>query len=213
MAAALINQGNIALEGRMDPVTASERYLRALDVMSATSSGALTAIVYGNLAEAANDLHDPNAVETYARSALELLAATGDLARTAWIRTSIARARMARNDVSGARDELVRALGLLEQQTNPVYLAQCVEVAARLLSGARRHKAAATLLLASRRLRKERRIPPIGSGVAEASILMSRLESSLSPADYEAARADAAGIELRHLAGLALRVLEPQPAH
>ena len=26
MAAALINQGNIALEGRMDPVTATERY-------------------------------------------------------------------------------------------------------------------------------------------------------------------------------------------
>ena len=62
MAAALINQGNIALEGRMVPVTASQRYLRALEVMSRSASGALTAVVYGNLAEAANDLHDPAAV-------------------------------------------------------------------------------------------------------------------------------------------------------
>jgi predicted ATPase len=212
MAAALINQGNIALEAHADPLTASERYLRALQVMSRTASGALTAVVYGNLAEAANDLHDPSAVEKYARSALDLLATTGDLARTAWIHNSIARARLGRNDVGGARAELVRALGLLEQQPNPVYLAQCVETAARLLSETRGQRAAATLLLASKRLRKERRLPPIGSGVAEASILMSRLESSLPPAEFEAARAEAAGVELRHLADLARRALEPQPA-
>ncbi len=211
MAAALINQGNIALEARMDPVTASERYLRALDVMSRTASGALTAVVYGNLAEAANDLHDPGAVEKYARSALDLLATTGDLARTAWVHTSVARARIARNDIGGARAELLRALSLLEQQPNPGYLAQCIETTARLLAGARGQRPAATLLLASRRLRKERRIPPIGSGVAEASILMSRLESSLAPADYEAARTDAAGVDLRHLAELARQALDPQP--
>lgn len=212
MAAALINQGNIALEGRMDPVTASERYLRALEVMSRTASGALTAVVYGNLAEAANDLHDPGAVEKYARSALDLLATTGDLARAAWVHTSIARARIARNDIGGARTELLTALALLEQQPNPGYLAQCVETAARLLSGTRGQRSAATLLLASRRLRKERRIPPIGSSVAEASILMSRLESSLPAAEYEAARAEAATVELRHLGELARRALEPQPA-
>jgi predicted ATPase len=212
MAAALINQGNIALEARMDPVTASERYLRALEVMSRTASGALTAVVYGNLAEAANELHDPAAVEKYARSALDLLAATGDLARSAWVHTSIARARIARNDIGGARAELLCALGLLEQQPNPGYLAQCVETAARLLSGTRGQRSAAILLLASRRLRKERRIPPIGSGVAEASILMSRLESSLPPAEYAAARDEAATVELRHLGDLARRALEPQPA-
>jgi predicted ATPase len=211
MAAALINQGNIALEGRLDPVTATERYLRALEAMSRTASGALTAVVYGNLAEAANDLHDPAAVEKYARCALDLLAETGDLARTAWVHNSIARARIARNDNAGARAEILRALGLLEQQPNPAYLAQCAEIAARLLSGTRGRRSAAMLLLAARRLRKERRIPPIGSGVAEASILMSRLESSLPPAEYEAAAVEAAGVELRHLAELTRQVLEPQP--
>jgi hypothetical protein len=80
------------------------------------------------------------------------------------------------------------------------------------LSGTLGQKAAATLLLASRRLRKERRIPPIGSGVAEASILMSRLESSLPPGEYEAARLEAAEVELRHLAELARRALDLQPA-
>jgi tetratricopeptide (TPR) repeat protein len=212
MAAALINQGNIALEGRLDPVTATERYLRALEAMSRTSSGALTAVVYGNLAEAANDLHDPAAVERYARSAMELLAETGDMARTAWVHTLIARAKIARNDVAGARAELIRALALLDQQPNPAYMALCVEVAARLLSGSRGRRSAATLLLASRRLRKERRIPPLGSGVAEASILMSRLESTLPPGEYEAAAREAAGVELRHLSDLVRLALEPQPA-
>ncbi|HTA40436.1 MAG TPA: hypothetical protein VK760_15230 [Candidatus Acidoferrales bacterium] len=213
MAAALINQGNIALEGRLDPVTATERYLRALEAMSRTSSGALTAVVYGNLAEAANDLHDPATVEKYARSALELLAETGDLARTAWVHTLMARARISRNDVAGARTELMLALELLDQQPNPAYLAQCVEVAARLLSGSRGRRSAAVLLIASRRLRKERRIPPIGTAVAEASILMSRLEATLPRGEYEAAATEAAGVELRHLADLARRSLEPQPAH
>ena len=41
---------------------------------------------------------------------------------------------------------------------------------------------------------------------------MSRLESSLPADEYAAARSEAAGIELPHLAELARRALELQPA-
>jgi len=203
MAAALVNQGNIALEGRLDPVTARERYESALEIMKRTASDALTAVVYGNLAEAANDLHDPAAVERYARTSLELLAATGDLARTAWNLHSIARARLARNDTGGARSELRRALELLEQQTHPGYLALCIETTARLLAGERAYRAAATLVYAARRLRKERRVPPIGSALADAAALAARLESLLDGTERDAAQAEAGALDLRHVGAFA----------
>jgi predicted ATPase len=207
MAAALVNQGNIALEGRLDPVTARDRYERALEIMKRSASDALTAVVYGNLAEAASDLHDPAGVERYARAALDLLASTGDLARTAWNLHSIARARLARNDVGSARTELCRALELLDQQRHPGYLALCVETAARLLAGERAHHAAATLVYAARRLRKERRVPPIGSALVEASALMARLESLMTPPEHERALAEAAAVDLRQLGAIARRSL------
>jgi hypothetical protein len=207
MAAALINQGNVALEGRLDPVTARARYESALTIMSANASEALTAVIYGNLAEAAYELHEPASVEKYALAALALLATTGDLARSAWARNSIARARLARNDVAGARAELALALEQLEAQPNPGYLALCVETVARLLNVERSYRAAATLVHAARRLRKERRVPPIGHALVEASSLMSRLEESLGRAEHEGALRDAAEIEPRHLAAAARRML------
>jgi predicted ATPase len=210
MAAALINQGNIALEGRMDPVTACERYERALEIMTRTSSDALTAVVYGNLAEAAYELHDPAASEKHARSALELLARTGDKARSAWALNSVARARLVRNDVSGARAELVRALELLELQPNPGYLALCVETAARLLSGERAYHSAVVLVHAARHLRRERSVPSIGSALAEAGALMSRLEGWLTGIDYENALREAGAIEIRNLGAVARRALALQ---
>jgi predicted ATPase len=212
MASALINQGNIALEGRMDPVTARERYERAIELMTPSAPPALLAVAYGNLAEAAQELHDPAAVEKHARAALELLAATGDLARSGWAHHSIARARLARNDVAGARSELGIALELLEIQPHPAYVAQCVETAAKLLAGERAYGTAAVLVHAARRLRKERRVPPIGSALADAGSLISRLEALLPAAEHEAAVREAAAIELRGLGALARRALEPARA-
>ena len=208
MASALINQGNIALEGRMDPITARERYDRALEIMKRSASDALTALAYANLAEAAYDLHDPASVETYARTALEMFTAAGNHARSAWALNSVGRARLSRNDVPGARAALVRAFELLETQPDPAYLALCVETAARLLVNERSFRAAAMLLHAARRLRKERRVAPLGTALAEAGMLMKRLDTSLPPADFEAARAEAAGIELRQLGAIARRALE-----
>jgi predicted ATPase len=208
MASALMNQGNIWLEGRMDPVTARERYERALEIMQRSASDALTALGHANLAEAMYDLHDPTAVEAHARTALEMFGATGNLARSAWALNSIARARLSRNDVPRARGALIRSFELLETQPDPSYLALCVETAARLLVGERSYRIAAMLLHAARRLRKERRVPPLGSALAEASTLMTRLDGSLALADYEAARADALAMELRQLGAIARRALE-----
>jgi predicted ATPase len=207
MAAALINQGNIALEGRMDPATARRRYESALEIMTRTSSDALTAVAYGNLAEAAYELHDPAEAERYARKALECLAGTGDLARTAWAHHSIARARLTRNDVAGARAELTRAFELLDAQPNPGYLALCVETAARLLASERAYRAAAVLVHASRRLRKERRVPQLGSALAEAGALISRLDAALPAGELAAALREADALELRHLGTAARRAL------
>jgi predicted ATPase len=136
IATALINLGNIAHEGRSDPASAQQQFLRALELLEPDGSDALIAIVRGNLADVALDLQNPAEAERQARLGIERLSGTGNAAQAAWQRTTIARAKLARADGLSATRELALAFASLREQHHAQYAANAVHTTVRLLSAA-----------------------------------------------------------------------------
>jgi predicted ATPase len=200
ISAALMNQGIVALEGRADPVKATEYFERSLEIATRGSSNSLAINAYGNLAEAAYVRHDPAAIERYANLALERLADTGDAARSSWQHNLLARARLLRGDVGGAARELVQSLSLLEKQVHPEYLATSVVIAARVMATERHFKEAALLVLAAARYRRERRVPAIGTALLEARSETARIKRGLAEGELREAAQRARALDLRRLA-------------
>ena len=67
---ALLNQGNIALEGHSDPIGARSRYLEALKILLESGPDTQIGLAYGNLAEATYFLHDPVEAVNSAQNAI-----------------------------------------------------------------------------------------------------------------------------------------------
>jgi predicted ATPase len=208
IAAARINLGNIAHEGRLDPASAQQHFIAALDLLQPDGSDALIAIVYGNLADAALDLRDPAGAERHARLGIERLFGTGNAAHAAWQRTTIARAKLARGDAKSAARELVLAFSLLREQAQAQYQANAVYAATRLLSEHGDVARAMTLALALRRFRTERSVPSRGAMAREENAEFDAWQKALGSAGLAAAVAGAKAIETRELLDVAERMLE-----
>ncbi|MBV8490969.1 MAG: tetratricopeptide repeat protein [Candidatus Eremiobacteraeota bacterium] len=214
IAAALINQGSIALEGHEDPITARARFEEALEIATRLGRDATVALAYGNLAEAAYAVHDASATEKYARSALESFERTGDESRKVWPLVTLARASLMRYERSADRRQLesaardlTAALSLCERAAHPDYLALGLETAARLLSHAHASTAAATIGFAAQRLRRERHVPAFGLTLREAREEMARLELELTLDQRRDAIRDAEANSPGDLPALALGAL------
>jgi predicted ATPase len=205
--AALLNRGALAIEGHGDPVTARDCYQRALEILNRAASNTMIALAHGNLAEASDAMHDPEGVERHAARSLELYEGIGDLARSAWQFTLLARAAEARGDSAQATSHLVRAFDLLERQPNPVFTVRAVETAAGMIARSRHFEEAAELALAARWIRLERRVPATGPALTEARVQLEGIGRRLSAERMTAAEGAATAIAFRDLPGTAKRAL------
>jgi predicted ATPase len=203
VAAASINLGNVAHQGRFDASTARQHYATALSLLEPGGSDALLAIAYGNLADAAIDLRDPAGAERNARLGLEHLSGTGNAAHAAWQHTTIARAKLARSDAASAARELTIAFDLLREQPHAEYLANGVHVATRALAENDDLVPAATLAFALRRFRAERAAPAKGGILREEHAEFERLQRVLGETGMAEAAARAKTIEPRELLDVA----------
>ena len=208
IATALINLGNVAHEGRSDAALAQQEFQRALELLETDASDALLAIVHGNLADAALDLGNPAEAERQARLGIERLSGTGNAAHTAWQRTTVARAKLARGDSASAIRELAHAFASLREQHHAQYAAGAVNTTVRLLSERGDLPSAASLLLALRRFRAERSTPARGTAEREESAQLERLHAHLGEAGMADAAERAKAIEARELLEVAERALE-----
>jgi predicted ATPase len=207
IAAALINLGNIAHEGRSDPASAQQQFLAALEILGPDGSDALIAIVHGNLADVALDMRDPAAAERQARLGIERLTGTGNAAHAAWQRTTIARAKLARADAASAARELHLAFELLREQPQAQYLANAVHATVRVLVERGELSQAAAIAASLRRFRAERATPARGTIAREESAEFERLQTRLGEAGMNAAAAQGKSVEPRELLDAAERAL------
>ena len=208
IATALINLGNVAHEGRSDAALAQQEFQRALELLETDASDALLAIVHGNLADVALDLGNPAEAERQARLGIERLSGTGNAAHTAWQRTTVARAKLARGDSASAIRELAHAFASLREQHHAQYAAGVVNTTVRLLSERGDLPSAASLLLALRRFRAERSTPARGTAEREESAQLERLHAHLGEAGMADAAERAKAIEARELLDVAERALK-----
>ncbi|MHB8146636.1 MAG: hypothetical protein ACYDGM_05150, partial [Vulcanimicrobiaceae bacterium] len=204
---ALLNRGNIALEGHHDPIGARVWYYEALELLLANGPTPQIGIAYGNLAEAWYFLHDPAETQRNAQIAMEYFERSKSPALAAWQHELLGRCCLIRNDFKGASEQFQSALGLLKQAPQPLYLAQTIESIVRLFIQQREFERAAPLSFAARRLRRERRIPAIGPTRSEVRADEARLSSALDADAMHAAAAQAQAIDLELLDQLACQAL------
>ena len=200
---ALLNQGNIALEGHSDPIGARSRYLEALEILLESGPDTQIGIAYGNLAEATYFLHDPAEAVNSAQSAIRYFERSQSPSLMAWQHEVIGRSNLIKGDLQGAARSLRTAITLLDGAPQPIYLAQTLESAVRLLLLQREFERAAPLSFAARRLRRDRRIPAIGLTRTEIRADEERLAAALGPDAMHAAAAQAQALDLGQLGRLA----------
>ncbi len=205
---ALVNQGSIALEGHSDPIGARSRYLEALEILLESGPDTQIGLAYGNLAEAAYFLHDPVDTANAAHSALRYFERSQSPSLMAWQYEVIGRSHLVKGDLHEAARSLRRAIALLDGAPQPIYLAQAVETAVRLLLLQREFERAAPLSFAARRLRRDRRIPAIGLTRTEIRADEERLAAALGPDEMHAAAAQAQAFDLAELGRLAVSELD-----
>jgi predicted ATPase len=199
-ATALINQGNVALEGYDDPSAARECYLRALELARDAEFVTVASLALGNLANAAYRTRNFDETERWAQAALEQFTSIGYSARAAWMHHYLARVALARLNAAAATQMLWTMIGLLERQPNPEYLALCAESTVSLLLATGQAVRGAAILGAAKKFRSERNAPAIGSALLDVSADTLRLERSLTAAQLSAAAGWADAIEPRELA-------------
>jgi predicted ATPase len=197
--AALLNEGNIALDGRRDASMAIERYTEALEITQRSGSEPMIALLYGNIAEAFAALRNPSQIESYARLAIEMFERLGDWARSGWQHQLLAVARIARGDAISAAHELITALDRVEQQQTASYLAPICETAAGLLASARHYLHGARIEEAAKRLRRERRAPAVGYAIPQARERIAMMKRYLAPDELREAARWAEGLNLAEL--------------
>lgn len=200
---ALLNQGNIALEGHSDPIGARSRYLEALEILLESGPDTQIGLAYGNLAEATYFLHDPVEAVSNAQNAIRYFERSQSPSLMAWQHELIARSNLVKGDLQGAAQSLRTAIALLDGAPQPIYLAQAVESAVRLLLLQREFERAAPLSFAARRLRRDRRIPAIGLTRTEIRADEERLAAALGPDAMHAAASQAQALDLGQLGQLA----------
>jgi len=121
----------------------------------------------------------------------------------AWQHEVIGRSNLIKGDLQGAAQSLRTAITLLDGAPQPIYLAQAVESAVRLLLLQREFERAAPLSFAARRLRRDQRIPAIGLTRTEIRADEERLAAALGPDAMHAAAAQAQALDLGQLGRLA----------
>ncbi len=207
---ALLNQGNIALEGHSDPIGARSRYLEALEILLETGPDAQIGLAYGNLAEATYFLHDPVEAGNSAQNAIRYFERSQSPSLMAWQHEIIGRSNLVNGNLQGAAESLGTAIGLLEGAPHPIYLVQAIESVVRLLVLQREFERAAPLSFAARRLRRDRRIPAIGLTRTEIRADEERLAAALGPDAMHAAAAQAQALDLERLGHIAASELSRQ---
>ena len=199
VAATLINLGNVELEGRRDPPAARALYERALaPLIGRGGFDPLTALLYGNLAEAEYCLKDADAMERNVHIALSHIARTGDEPRRGWQLTLLARAKLLRGDAAGAAKELLVALDALQRGRHPDYCGLCFETA--VACGAEfAPQEALTIALATQRFRREERVVPVGPARDDAGAVLDRLREAATQEDARRAESEAATLDASDL--------------
>ena len=200
IATALINHGNVALEGHGDPIAARSRYERALEILLRTGPEATIGIVYGDLAETAYYLHDMPTAESYARLAIARFTRARSNILTAWAYHIVARTKMARADLHGAEHNLRRGLDLLAQSYVPNYLASTAEAVTRYLSLRERHDSALLAAYCTALVREHNNVPATGLAALDHRALTTDLELRLGPEKSAALSCQASHIDLTTLA-------------
>lgn len=199
VAAAVINQGNVVLEGYDDAGRARLVFNNALDLLATDGTDALIGIALGNLAEVEYVAMEYDKSNEYAVASSARFEAAASLAHIAWVHETQARVAIARSLAPAAKEHLHLACDLLRRTPQPQFIARLGEVIARLLIFVGQHEEAALALAASSRLRNARSLVRMGfvehETIADAAVLRDQLgESAL--ADI-AARV--AGWDLGHL--------------
>ena len=200
IATALINHGNVALEGNCDPVAARCRYERALEILLRTGPDATIGIVYGDLAETAYYLHDMPTSESYARLAIARFTRARSNLLTAWAYHIVARTKMARADLAGAERNLRHGLELLAASYMPAYLAVTAEAVSRFLSLDDRHDSALLAAYCAALVREHHSIPGTGPAALDYRALTTDLELRLGPVKSAALSCQASHVDLSTLA-------------
>jgi predicted ATPase len=178
-ASALVNEGNIALEGRSDCDAARDYYLQSIAILERTGSDPLAGISYGNLAEAEYHRGDLDACERAAFAAIEHFRRSQSVPMIGWQEQLLACVDFSRGRALGAKRHLRVALELLQSSPHPLYIALSAETAARILLNEGRIADAVLALQAARRIRRERSLAATGPGARLARIDAERIEGRL----------------------------------
>jgi tetratricopeptide (TPR) repeat protein len=204
---AIINQGNVALEGYGDTAKARERYFQGLQMARAAKSDSMIALAFANLAVASHYTHDGVETKRWASLALECFENLGNPSRSAWMRQFLARVLAATGDLRGAARELDEAFRLLRKQPNPAFLALCIESVANLLVLRGEFETATILMKACERYRTERRVPAVGSALSDVRITNESARAALDAEAQQRATEAAARVDLRDLADISRLIL------
>jgi predicted ATPase len=187
LGSALTNEGNIALEGRSDALTARKLYRESLEILTRTGPDSLVGITHGNLAEAEFHLRNYDASERAARSAIGYFERSQSVTMLAWQEQVLAGIEIARGNNDAAHVHLRNATELLWRSPQPLYLALTAESIARLLLREGCFADAVIALEMAKRIRRERHLPPTGPGAAQIREDTAKIEARLDSKHFEAA--------------------------
>ncbi len=185
VAAALVNQGNVVLEGYDDAGRARLVFRNAHALLETDGTDALIGIALGNLAEVEYVTMEYDKSNEYAVAATARFEAAASLAHIAWAHETQARVAIARSLAPAAKEHLHLACDLLRRTPQPQFIARLGEVIARLLIFVGQDQEAALALTASSRLRHARSLVRMGfierETTTDEAILRDRLgESALA---------------------------------
>jgi predicted ATPase len=152
---ALINHGNILLDGFDDSARAKETFREAAAMLDRIGAHTLAGIAFGNLAEVEYFTGEYDISDDHAAMAIDRFERTANIASIAWQYETLARNALARLRLPDAGDRLRTAHELLRRAPQTLFVARLWELCARASIAQGDFASAAIALAVAKRLRAE----------------------------------------------------------